>query len=92
VTSSLRIIYALGNLTSKGRTGMASSGKKKTTMAKMDRENRVRERRAEKKAKKDARKLVGVDQPTSGDPLVSDPSPSEPLTGDPLAGDATDPA
>jgi hypothetical protein len=62
---------------------MASSGKKKTTMAKMDRENRVRERRAEKKAKKDARKLVGVDQPANGDLLGSDP-----LTGDPAAGDA----
>jgi hypothetical protein len=92
VTSSLRIIDGLGNLTSKGRTGMASSGKKKTTMAKMDRENRVRERRAEKKAKKDARKLVGVDHPISGDPLGVDPSTSEPLTGDPLPGDAVDPA
>ena len=37
---------------------MASSGKKKTTMAKRDRENRLRERRAEKQAKRDARKLA----------------------------------
>jgi hypothetical protein len=92
VTSSVGSIDALANLTSKGRTGMASSGKKKTTMAKMDRENRVRERRAEKKAKKDARKLVGVDQPTNGDPLGIDPSTGEPLTGDQLPGDAVDPA
>jgi hypothetical protein len=39
---------------------MASSGKKKTTMAKMNRENKVRERRAEKQAKKDARKHAVV--------------------------------
>jgi len=37
---------------------MASSGKRKTTMAKRDRENRLRERRAEKQARKDARKLA----------------------------------
>jgi hypothetical protein len=40
---------------------MASNGKKKTTMAKMNRENRVRERRAEKQARKDARKQAAVD-------------------------------
>jgi hypothetical protein len=38
---------------------MASGGKKKTTMAKLNREHRLRERRMEKKAKKDARKLAG---------------------------------
>jgi hypothetical protein len=35
---------------------MASSSKKRTTMAKLNRENAVRERRARKQAKKDARK------------------------------------
>lgn len=35
---------------------MGSSGKKKTTMAKLARENRLRERRLNKQAKKDARK------------------------------------
>lgn len=35
---------------------MASSGKKKTTMAKLARETRLRERRLNKQAKKDARK------------------------------------
>jgi len=35
---------------------MASSGKKKTTFSKLARESRVRERRLEKQAKKDARK------------------------------------
>jgi hypothetical protein len=42
---------------------MASSGKKKTTMAKMQRENKVRERRAMKKNRKDARKLESASQP-----------------------------
>jgi hypothetical protein len=41
---------------------MASSGKKKTTMAKLTRESRLRERRAEKQAKKAARKLAAADQ------------------------------
>jgi hypothetical protein len=37
---------------------MGSSGKKKTTMAKLARENRLRERRLNKQARKDARKLT----------------------------------
>jgi hypothetical protein len=52
---------------------MASNGKKKTTMAKLNRENRVRERRVEKQAKKDARKQAALDQPgAASEPLVSD--------------------
>jgi hypothetical protein len=35
---------------------MASRGKKKTTMAKLNRESRLRDRRLEKQARKDARK------------------------------------
>jgi len=35
---------------------MASNGKKKTTMAKLQREQRMRERRMDKQARKDARK------------------------------------
>ena len=35
---------------------MASSGKKRTTFAKLAREQKLRERRQEKRAKKDARK------------------------------------
>jgi hypothetical protein len=57
-------------LHNKGRTDMASSGKKKTTMAKLTRESRLRERRLDKQAKKDARKLAPAhyaDQP--GDTL-----------------------
>ena len=40
---------------------MASSGKKKTTMAKLARESRLRERRLNKQAKKNARKQVSAD-------------------------------
>jgi hypothetical protein len=51
---------------------MASSGKKKTTMAKLTRESRLRERRAEKQAKKNARKQASAHQPAE---------PSETLAG-----------
>ncbi len=37
---------------------MASGGKKKTTFAKLAREQKLRERRQEKQAKKEARKRV----------------------------------
>lgn len=40
---------------------MASGGKKKTTMAKLDRERRMRERRMDKQARKDARKQLAAD-------------------------------
>jgi len=43
---------------------MASSGKKKTTMAKLTRESRLRERRLDKKARKDARKLAAANGTT----------------------------
>jgi hypothetical protein len=39
---------------------MASGGKKKTTMAKLSRENKKREKRAEKAARAEARKRDGV--------------------------------
>ena len=49
---------------------MASSGKKKTTMAKLTRESRLRERRLDKQAKKDARKLTPAHQaPVVGAPI-----------------------
>jgi hypothetical protein len=56
---------------------MASSGKRKTTMAKLQRESRLRERRMEKKARKAARKLASVEQPH--DEVITD---SEPVGGD----------
>jgi hypothetical protein len=40
---------------------MGSSGKRKTTMAKLARENRLRERRLIKAAKRDARKQASSD-------------------------------
>jgi hypothetical protein len=51
---------------------MASSGKKKTTMAKLTRESRLRERRLDKQAKKDARKQAPAQDPGR---------PSDPVTG-----------
>ena len=49
---------------------MGSSGKKKTTMAKLAREHRLRERRLNKEAKKAARKHVASEQMgVAGDPL-----------------------
>ena len=49
---------------------MASSGKRKTTMAKLNRERRLLERRLEKKAKKDARKRAAAQEP--GQPRPAD--------------------
>jgi hypothetical protein len=40
---------------------MASSGKRKATMAKLNRERRLRERRVEKQVKKDLRKRAAAD-------------------------------
>ncbi len=61
---------------------MASRGKKKTTMAKLAREHRLRERRIDKQARKDARKLESpVDPLPDGelpDPELSDPELSDP--------------
>jgi len=47
---------------------MGSNKKKRTTMAKLNRENAVRERRAEKQARKDARKQAP--RPAPGAPGV----------------------
>ena len=51
---------------------MASAGKKKTTMAKLARESRLRERRLEKQARKDARKQAAAHPPSQ----PGDPSPA----------------
>jgi hypothetical protein len=58
-----------------GRTGMASSGKKKTTFAKLGREQKLRERRRDKEAKKDARRRATETDPQSSSdsaPAASD--------------------
>jgi hypothetical protein len=48
-------------------TPLSSRGKKKTTMAKLSRESRLRERRQEKAAKKDARRYAAENPPPAGD-------------------------
>jgi hypothetical protein len=63
---------------------MASSGKKKTTMAKLMRESRLRERRLDKQARKDARKLAAA---SGEEPPVDATS----AAGDPLGPDAARP-
>lgn len=47
---------------------MASSGKKKTTFAKLAREQKRRERRQDKQAKKNARKQAGAMDPAAMNP------------------------
>ena len=44
---------------------MASNAKKKTTFAKMNRENAVREKRLRKQAKKEAKKLAVTSPPAA---------------------------
>jgi hypothetical protein len=63
---------------------MASSGKKKTTMAKLTRERRLRERRIDKQAKKDARKQAAGQPGEPGDVLGDDlaQSPGHVLSDD----------
>ncbi len=51
---------------------MASTGKRKTTMAKLNRERRLLERRLEKKAKKDARKRAAALGPSETDAPLTD--------------------
>jgi hypothetical protein len=61
---------------------MASSSKKRTTMAKMNRENAVREKRMRKAARKEARKLEDapetspVSEPREMPTDIGDPDPS----------------
>lgn len=56
---------------------MPASGKKKTTMAKLNREARLRERRSEKEARKEARRAAAAAPP---EPAVA---PVEDLSDDP---------
>jgi len=60
---------------------MASSGKKKTTMAKLNRESRLRERRLDKQARKDARKHAAAHQPAGYSETLPDSPESEPASG-----------
>ncbi|MHB1860001.1 MAG: hypothetical protein ACYCUM_07845 [Solirubrobacteraceae bacterium] len=47
-------------------------------MAKLTRESRLRERRLEKQAKKDARKLAGAPDPDSPGDIIPDATAGEP--------------
>jgi hypothetical protein len=63
---------------------MASSGKKKTTMAKLNREAKMRERRMDKQARKAARKLAAT--------LPADAADGTPVDGFDDGADAPDEA
>jgi len=52
---------------------MASTGKKKTTMAKLARESRLRERRLEKQARKLARRQAAAQPSRPSDPSILGP-------------------
>jgi hypothetical protein len=70
---------------------MASGAKRKTTMAKLNREHRLRERRLEKQAKRDARKLAsaqGQDQP--GGAAISESGPQSAEEPAPVDTDSLD--
>jgi hypothetical protein len=73
---------------------MGSGGQKKTTMAKLARENRLRERRMNKQAKKDARKQAAADESHGSAAAVSlaeqpDDSPSTDRAGVDVEGTST---
>jgi hypothetical protein len=56
---------------------MSPRGKKKTTMAKLTRESRLRERRREKEARKEARRHAATVEPAhpSADPVQDQGTP-----------------
>lgn len=56
---------------------MSSRGKKKTTMAKLSREARLRDRRVEKQARKEARRDAAATQPHGELPVTDHPSSHE---------------
>jgi hypothetical protein len=61
---------------------MASSGKRKTTTAKRVREAKLRERRIEKQARKDARKLAASDRADAdSSPPTAEPDAPFPVSG-----------
>ena len=60
---------------------MASSSKKRTTMAKLNREASLRDKRIRKAARKEARRLEGPETPPASEPReppadIGDPDPS----------------
>jgi len=75
---------------------LSSRGKKKTTMAKLSRESRLRERRQEKAARKDARRYAAEHPPPPDEnPEFGDAelATGETELGSPVtAGESADPA
>jgi hypothetical protein len=63
---------------------MSSRGKKKTTMAKLSRESRLRERRQEKQARKEARRNAPPEEEPT-EPGVEVPSQDELVSEHPVA-------
>jgi hypothetical protein len=64
---------------------MASSNKRKTTIAKHNRERKLAERRIEKQARKEARRASAREPEPPTDPLTSTtPESAGPLLGDPI--------
>jgi len=51
---------------------MGSNAKKKTTMAKLNREHKLREKRAAKAARKEARKLAALEEATNPTVVVEE--------------------
>jgi hypothetical protein len=66
-----------------GHAYMASSGKTKTTMAKRSREAKLRERRIEKAAKKEARKLAAADEADRGSAVLTEEEEEDTETTEP---------
>jgi transposase len=62
---------------------MTSRGKKKTTMAKLNREARLRERRVEKQARKDRRHDAAAAEPDPDSPPTEDDG-APPYAPDPI--------
>ena len=67
---------------------MASSGTTKTTMAKLNRESRLRERRLDKQARTDARKRAAALGPAEPDGQHGDPEGPAVDAHDPALADA----
>jgi hypothetical protein len=57
---------------------MGSAGKKRTTMAKLNREQKLRERRMDKQARKDARKQAAAERPATDAEPGDLPTPGAP--------------
>lgn len=65
---------------------MGSSSKRQTTMAKMNRERRVKEKRAMKQEKKDARKQAALEEAEGPLTEANEGLPTEEPVDEPLPG------